>query len=69
MQRLNGCISRLRILTLTSDNREFPGPAHMLAICTAITDRDPDAALAAVTEHLQEAKLIARQLLLDDKSV
>ena len=69
VQRLNSRISRLRILTLTSDNRELPGPAHMQAIYTAIIGRDPDAALAAVTEHLHEAKLIARQLLLDDKSV
>ncbi|WP_010141924.1 GntR family transcriptional regulator [Oceanicola sp. S124] len=63
VQRLNGRISRLRILTLTSDNRELPGPQHMQAICTAIIAQDPQAALAAVEEHLREAKSIAHRLL------
>ncbi|WP_238365784.1 GntR family transcriptional regulator [Mesobacterium pallidum] len=63
VQRLNGRISRLRVLTLTSDQRDMPGPEHMQSICTALVNHDPDAALAAVTDHLHEAKAIARKLL------
>ncbi|WP_303049029.1 aldehyde dehydrogenase family protein [Salipiger sp. HF18] len=63
VQRLNGRISRLRVLTLTSDDRDRQGPEHMQAICNAITNSDPEAALAAVKAHLNEVKTIARHLL------
>ena len=63
VQRLNGRISRLRVLTLTSDERDMQGPEHMQAICNAITNSDPEAALAAVKAHLNEVKTIARHLL------
>ncbi|NVK60057.1 MAG: aldehyde dehydrogenase family protein [Rhodobacteraceae bacterium] len=63
VQRLNGRISRLRVLTLTSDDRDMQGPEHMQAICNAITNSDPEAALAAVKAHLNEVKTIARHLL------
>ncbi|KIC07175.1 GntR family transcriptional regulator, partial [Leisingera sp. ANG-M1] len=35
-QRLNGRISRLRAVTLSTENRQKPGPAHMNDICKAI---------------------------------
>lgn len=63
VQRLNGRISRLGVLTLTSDERDMQGPEHMQAICNAITNSDPEAALAAVKAHLNEVKTIARHLL------
>ena len=63
VQRLNGRISRLRIMTLTSSDRAISGPQHMRIICDAITGRDPKAALAAVEAHLADAKDIARRLL------
>ncbi|TKW68842.1 MAG: GntR family transcriptional regulator [Paracoccus denitrificans] len=63
VQRLNGRISRLRIMTLTSTDREVTGPEHMRMICDAIIARDPDAALRAVERHLADAKAIAKKLL------
>lgn len=63
VQRLNGRISRLRALTLSTTNRRTSGPAHMARICDAICDRDPDAAAAAVHDHLRDAAEIARQTL------
>lgn len=63
VQRLNGRISRLRIMTLTSTDREVTGPEHMRMICNAIIARDPDAALRAVERHLADAKAIAKKLL------
>ncbi|WP_068298077.1 GntR family transcriptional regulator [Pararhodobacter sp. CCB-MM2] len=63
VQRLNGRISRLRIMTLTSDTRNTPGPTHMQAICDAIARRDPEAARQAVEAHLTDAKQVAEKLL------
>lgn len=63
VQRLNGRISRLRALTLASTNRRTSGPAHMARICDAICAKDPDAAAAAVNDHLRDAAEIARQSL------
>ncbi|MBN7759193.1 GntR family transcriptional regulator [Nitratireductor aquimarinus] len=67
VQRLNGRISRLRVMTLTSENRKVSGPTHMRNICEAIAARDPDAALAAVEAHLTDATSIAQKLLAGDK--
>lgn len=63
VQRLNGRISRLRALTLASSNRRVSGPAHMARICEAICARNPEAAAAAVNDHLRDAAEIARQTL------
>jgi GntR family transcriptional regulator, trigonelline degradation regulator len=63
VQRLNGRISRLRALTLASTNRRTSGPAHMARICDAICANLPDAAAAAVHDHLREAAMIARGML------
>lgn len=63
VQRLNGRISRLRIMTLTSTDRDISGPTHMRMICEAIIARDPQAALRAVETHLADATAVARNLL------
>lgn len=65
VQRLNGRISRLRALTLTSSNRKVSGPAHMARICEAICANRPDDAARAVSDHLRDAAEIARQMLED----
>ncbi|OYU39691.1 MAG: GntR family transcriptional regulator [Pseudorhodobacter sp. PARRP1] len=63
VQRLNGRISRLRLLTLATTDRRVPGPLRMAQICAAICANDPDAAAQAVFDHLEEATKIARRLL------
>lgn len=63
VQRLNGRISRLRIMTLTCNDREISGPAHMRMICEAIIARDPSAAFRAVENHLTDATAVAKKLL------
>ena len=63
VQRLNGRISRLRAMTLASQNRRTSGPAHMARIAEAICANDPAAAAKAVREHLKDAAEIARKLL------
>lgn len=63
VQRLNGRISRLRALTLSSADRHVSGAAHMRRICAAVCDNDPDAAAAAVSAHLRDAAEIARLAL------
>ncbi len=65
VQRLNGRISRLRMMTLSSTDRAQPGAAHMQAICDAITSGDGPAARAAVERHLEDATAIAERLLAD----
>lgn len=68
VQRLNGRISRLRIMTLTSSDRKISGPQHMRQICDAIIGRDPEAALNAVEAHLADAKAVAKRLLAQETS-
>jgi GntR family transcriptional regulator, trigonelline degradation regulator len=63
VRRLNGRISRLRAITLSSSNRSTSGYAHMQRICTAICAGDPAAAAAAVNAHLVDAAEIARASL------
>ncbi|MEM9632491.1 MAG: GntR family transcriptional regulator [Pseudomonadota bacterium] len=63
VQRLNGRISRLRMMTLSSSDRERPGPDHMQAICEAIVSGDAEAAGAAVARHLDDTTAIAERLL------
>jgi len=69
VQRLNGRISRLRILTIASSERETPGPTHMQSICDAIARRDPGAARSKVQAHLTDAKKVAEKLLAKEESV
>ena len=63
VQRLNGRISRLRAMTLATQNRRTSGPAHMARIAEAICANDPAAAANAVRDHLKDAAEIARTLL------
>ncbi len=67
VQRLNGRISRLRMMTLSSTARERPGPEHMQAICSAITSGDSEAAIVAVTRHLKDTAAIAERLLAEEE--
>ncbi|OBY28087.1 GntR family transcriptional regulator [Leisingera sp. JC1] len=62
-QRLNGRISRLRAVTLSTAERQKPGPAHMQDICEAIVSGDAKAAQAAIERHLSDAKHTAERLL------
>ncbi|TXH99707.1 MAG: GntR family transcriptional regulator [Pseudorhodobacter sp.] len=63
VQRLNGRISRLRAMTLSTTDRRISGPAHMARIAEAIAANDPGAAKQAVRDHLKDAAEIARKLL------
>ncbi|MCL6285899.1 GntR family transcriptional regulator [Ruegeria sp. 2012CJ41-6] len=67
VQRLNGRISRLRMMTLSSTDRERPGIAHMEAICAAIISGDPVTARAAVERHLDDTAAIAERLLAEEE--
>ncbi|MCT4554784.1 MAG: GntR family transcriptional regulator [Pelagimonas sp.] len=69
VQRLNGRISRLRLMTLSSTERAQPGPDHMHAICAAITSGAPDAAAEAVMRHLNDTRAIAERLLARDQDL
>ena len=63
VQRLNGRISRLRVLTLSAKDRPRPGISHMNAICSAILSGNAIAAERAVQAHISDASLIANQFL------
>ncbi|NVO55306.1 GntR family transcriptional regulator [Rhodobacteraceae bacterium B1Z28] len=63
VQRLNGRISRLRMMTLSITERDRPGIAHMEQICEAIVSGNPDAARVAVEQHLNDVSTIADRLL------
>ena len=67
VQRLNGRISRLRVLTLSAPDRTNPGISHMTAISDAILSRDATAANMAVQAHIADASSIARRFLSDEK--
>ena len=64
VQRLNGRISRLRAMTLGTEDRHITGYAHMERIYLAITCNDSKASSEAVKLHLTEASEIARKLLI-----
>ncbi|MEX0317335.1 MAG: GntR family transcriptional regulator [Ruegeria sp.] len=66
VQRLNGRISRLRMMTLSSSDRDQPGPDHMKTICESIVSGDPEAARAAVNRHLDDATAVAERLLAEE---
>ncbi|OJF94404.1 GntR family transcriptional regulator [Pararhizobium antarcticum] len=63
VKRLNGRISRLRVMTLATVNRTVSGPASMREIFNAIMRNEPDAATAACRAHITEAARIAEGLL------
>ena len=63
VNRLNGRISRLRGMTLSTTYRHRSGYARITRIFEAIAANDPDAAAAAVHTHINEASEIARQKL------
>ncbi|MGB7243457.1 MAG: GntR family transcriptional regulator [Sulfitobacter sp.] len=66
-QRLNARISRLRAVTLSTEDRQKPGPAHMQDICDAIVSGNAKAAGAAVQSHLVEAAAVAKRVLTKEK--
>ncbi len=59
VERLNGQIGRLRVLTLGSAGRATSGPADLRKIVAAIERGDPDAAARACQEHNAAASEIA----------
>jgi len=63
VQRLNGRISRLRVMTLSTAERHVSGFSHMTAICEAIIGGDAHAARLAVETHITDAASIAKRLL------
>jgi DNA-binding GntR family transcriptional regulator len=63
VQRLNGRISRLRVMTLSTSDRHVSGHTHMKAICNAIINGDVKATRAAVEAHLKDASSIAKRLI------
>ncbi|MBY6135303.1 GntR family transcriptional regulator [Nocardioides marinus] len=67
-QRLNGRISRLRAVTLSTADRPKPGPSHMEEICEAITSGNTEAAKKAVHDHLTETAAVAKRVLTQEKA-
>lgn len=63
VNRLNGRISRLRVMTLSTADRKKPGLGHMTAIYSAIADGNPKTARTAVHAHIDDASAIAKRLL------
>jgi DNA-binding GntR family transcriptional regulator len=63
VQRLNGRISWLRSMTISSSGRDRSGPSQMRKMFGAIRDHDGDAAAAACVEHLVTAGGIAKDML------
>lgn len=64
VQRLNGRISRLRVMTMKSSQREVSGYQRIKNICEAIyLHQDPERAKQAVAEHIAEAAAVAKTIL------
>ena len=63
VKRLNGKISRLRAMTLSTSNRKTTGYQRMQHIYEAIENNDPERAENATVEHIKEASKIAQQVL------
>ena len=64
VQRLNGRISRLRVMTMKSTKREISGFQRIKNICEAIyLHQDPELAKQAVAEHIAEAAAVAKNIL------
>lgn len=67
VQQLNGRISRLRALTMNSTSREKSGYERIKQICEAIyLHQDSQRAQQAVENHINEAAMIAKQILEND---
>ncbi len=69
VQRLNGRISWLRLMTLSTADRHQSGFFHIARIYDAIVSKNPKATRAAVYAHLEEASSIAERLLNTTNSV
>lgn len=67
VQRLNGRISRLRKMTLSTRDRARPGIDHMEAIYRAIISGDAEAARQAVEHHITDTAAIAARLLSEEE--
>lgn len=65
VQRLNGRISWLRFLTVSSAERNATGPLQLRNILEAIRQRDGAAAANACRAHISTAATIAQRLLAD----
>ena len=63
VSRLNGRISRLRVMTLSTTNRTVSGPAQIREIFAAIERNEPEAAAAACRAHVTAAAGIAKTIL------
>ena len=64
VQRLNGRISRLRAITMKSTKREISGYQRIKNMCEAIyLYKDSEMAKQAVVEHINEAALVAKNIL------
>ncbi|MCP3702754.1 MAG: GntR family transcriptional regulator [Alteromonas sp.] len=63
VERLNGRISRLRALTLSSKTRRIQGPRNLSSIVDAIEQRDSKRAHEVCARHLNEAAQIALKLI------
>ena len=63
VERLNGRISRLRALTLSSKTRKIQGPKNLSSIVDAIEAHDTKRAHKICANHLKEAAQIALQLI------
>lgn len=69
VSRLNGRISRLRAMTLSSAGRETSGPKSLRAIVAAIKNGNQQKAIHACHHHLESAKEIAMELLANELSI
>jgi GntR family transcriptional regulator, trigonelline degradation regulator len=68
VQRLNGRISWLRAMTISSRGRSKSGPSQMRKMLKAIRASDGKAAAAACREHLRSAGKIAQELLSESRA-
>jgi len=65
VQRLNGRISWLRFLTISSSGRHLTGPTQLRKILAAIKSRNGAAAAKACRDHVATAAGLARQALIE----
>ncbi len=64
VQRLNGRISRLRVMTMKSTKRQISGYQRIKNMCEAIyLHQDAEKAKQAVAEHIAEAASVAKNIL------
>lgn len=63
VQRLNGRISRLRAMTVSSPGRKLAGMKQLRKICDAIRKGDGEVAADACRSHLKNAAEIAQAVL------